>query len=49
VRLAPNGTDIHWFATGSGSREPLQQEPETDIWLRGMLEVLSILVPEDLL
>jgi putative cardiolipin synthase len=49
VRLAPNGKDIHWFATGSGSREPLQQEPETDLWLRSMLEILSVLVPEDLL
>jgi cardiolipin synthase C len=50
VRLAPNGKDVQWFATtGAGSKEPLHEEPETDVWLRGMLEILSILVPEDLL
>jgi cardiolipin synthase C len=49
VRLAPNGKDIEWIATGSGSGQPLREEPETDIWLRGMLEILSILVPEELL
>jgi putative cardiolipin synthase len=49
VRLAPNGRDIQWFAMGTGNSEPLLQEPETDLWLRSMLELLSVLVPEDLL
>jgi putative cardiolipin synthase len=49
VRLAPNGKDLQWSVSGSGGKEELVEEPETDIWTRMMLEVLSVIAPEDLL
>jgi hypothetical protein len=33
----------------AGGGEVIVEEPETDIWSRMMLEVLSVLVPEGLL
>jgi cardiolipin synthase C len=49
VRLAPDGKGLQWLASGPGGQEQLVEEPETDFWSRLMLEVLSWLVPEDLL
>jgi putative cardiolipin synthase len=49
VRLAPNGTDLQWVTTGAGGKEELVEEPETDVWTRIMLEILSVIAPEDLL
>jgi putative cardiolipin synthase len=49
VRLAPNGTDLQWVITGAGGKEELVEEPETDVWTRIMLEILSVIAPEDLL
>ncbi len=49
VRLAANGQDLQWSVAGRGGEEELVEEPETDIWTRMMLEVLSVLAPEDLL
>ncbi|MEO7852050.1 MAG: phospholipase D family protein, partial [Rubrivivax sp.] len=49
VRLAPNGVDLQWSVSDKVGGEELVEEPETDIWTRMMLEVLSVLVPEDLL
>jgi putative cardiolipin synthase len=49
VRLAPNGTDLQGVTTGAGGKEELVEEPETDVWTRIMLEILSVIAPEDLL
>jgi cardiolipin synthase C len=49
VRLAPDGKGLQWLASGPGGQEQLVEEPETDFWSRLMLELLSWLVPEDLL
>ncbi len=49
VRLAANGQDLQWSVAGKGGEEEFVEEPETDIWTRMMLEVLSVLAPEDLL
>jgi putative cardiolipin synthase len=48
VRLASDGKTLQW-TTVAGQTEILVEEPETDFWSRLMLEVLSVLVPEDLL
>jgi putative cardiolipin synthase len=47
--LAPNGKDRVWTTTIPGGREEVVEEPETDIWTRIMLEVLSVIAPEGLL
>jgi putative cardiolipin synthase len=49
VVLAPNGKDMIWTTTGPGGREEVVEEPETDVWTRIMLEVLSVIAPEGLL
>jgi putative cardiolipin synthase len=49
VRLAADGKTLQWTTFGAGQAEVLVEEPETDFWSRLMLEVLSVLVPEDLL
>jgi len=49
VTLAANGKDIIWTTTGPGGREEVVEEPETDIWTRIMLELLSVIAPEGLL
>ena len=49
VVLAPNGKDMIWTTTGPGGREEVVEEPETDLWTRIMLEVLSVIAPEGLL
>jgi len=49
VMLAPNGKDMIWTTTGPGGREEVVEEPETDMWTRVMLEVLSVIAPEGLL
>jgi putative cardiolipin synthase len=49
VTLAANGKDLVWTTTGPGGREEVVEEPETDIWTRIMLEVLSVIAPEGLL
>ena len=49
VVLAPNGKDMVWTTTVPGGREEVVEEPETDVWTRIMLEVLSLIAPEGLL
>jgi putative cardiolipin synthase len=49
VTLAANGKDVVWTTTGPGGREEVVEEPETDIWTRIMLEVLSLIAPEGML
>jgi putative cardiolipin synthase len=50
VRLASDGETLQWTTVaGPGQTEVLVEEPETDFWSRVMLEMLSVLVPEDLL
>jgi phosphatidylserine/phosphatidylglycerophosphate/cardiolipin synthase-like enzyme len=49
VTLAANGKDVVWTTTGPGGAEVVVEEPETDVWTRIMLEVLSVIAPEGLL
>jgi cardiolipin synthase C len=49
VRLAPNGQDVQWEVLGSNGQAPLVEEPETNMWSRFMIDVLSLIAPEDLL
>jgi putative cardiolipin synthase len=49
VTIAENGKDLVWTTVGPGGQEQVVEEPETDVWSRMMLEVLSVLVPEGLL
>jgi putative cardiolipin synthase len=49
VVLAPNGKDMIWTTSVPGGREEVVEEPETDIWTRIMLEVLSVIAPEGML
>ena len=49
VTLAENGKDVVWTTTGPGGREEVVEEPETDVWTRIMLELLSVIAPEGLL
>jgi cardiolipin synthase C len=49
VRLAPNGKDVQWEVVGGTGQAPLVEEPETTMWSRFMIDVLSLIAPEDLL
>ena len=49
VTLAADGRDLVWTATDPGGVDHEVEEPETDIWTRAMLEVLSVITPEGLL
>jgi putative cardiolipin synthase len=49
VVLAANGKDLVWTTTGPGGQEQVVEEPETDVWTRLMLELLSVIAPEGLL
>jgi putative cardiolipin synthase len=49
VTLKENGKDLQWTTSVAGGGEVIVEEPETDIWSRMMLELLSVLVPEGLL
>lgn len=49
VTLAANGRDLVWTTTDRGGAEQVVEEPETDMWTRMMLEVLSVIAPEGLL
>jgi putative cardiolipin synthase len=49
VTLDDNGKDVVWWTTGPSGREEIVQEPETDIWTRIMLELMSLIAPEGML
>jgi putative cardiolipin synthase len=49
VTLAPDGKDLVWSTMGPGGTEQVVEEPETDLWSRMMLELLSLIAPEGLL
>ena len=49
VTLAANGSDVIWSTTGPGGVEQVVEEPETDVWTRILLELLSVVAPEGLL
>ena len=48
VRLASEGKSLQWSTVASAGQAEVQvEEPETDFWSRMMLEVLSVLIPEN--
>ena len=48
VRLASDGKSLQWSTVASAGQAEVQvEEPETDFWSRMMLEVLSVLIPEN--
>jgi len=49
VTLAANGQDVVWTTVGPGGQQIVVEEPETDLWTRIMLELLSVVAPEGLL
>ena len=49
VRLAPDGGGIEWIAGHLADQQVLKTDPDTDLWERLKLDLLSPLVPEDLL
>ena len=49
VRFAADGSTLQWVVTGRAGEEILVEEPEADPWTRILLEIFSLLAPEDLL
>ena len=49
LRLATHGSGIEWVVLDGGVERVLSDEPEADGWKRLLLDVLTPLVPEDLL
>ncbi len=46
VRLRPNGLGVRWFAVDADSPEELDVDPDTSLWQRLRLMILSLFVPE---
>ena len=46
VRLRPNGVGVRWIAVDADSPEELDVDPDTSLWLRLRLMLLSFFVPE---
>ncbi len=50
VRLAdPDGERLEWLSSDDEGEVVLQEEPDTDLWTRFMLQLLAPLAPEELL
>jgi putative cardiolipin synthase len=49
LRWSTDGSGIEWVAKDGGVERVLSDEPEADLWKRLLLNVLTPLVPEDLL
>jgi len=50
LKLAPDGRALRWIALhGNKGSDLLEDEPESDRWLRFKLFLMSVFVPEDLL
>ncbi|MES2992837.1 MAG: phospholipase D family protein [Pseudomonadota bacterium] len=46
VKLRPHGQGVRWVAIDADSPEELDVDPDTSLWLRLRLMLLSLLVPE---
>ncbi len=46
VKLRPHGMGVRWIAVDADSPEELDVDPDTSLWLRVRLILLSLLVPE---
>lgn len=46
VKLAPGGAGVRWVAVDAGSPEELDFDPDTSLWQRLRLMMLSFFVPE---
>ncbi|HWH83884.1 MAG TPA: phospholipase D family protein [Burkholderiaceae bacterium] len=46
VRLRPNGAGVRWVAVDADSPEDLDVDPDTSVWQRLRLLLLSLFVPE---
>jgi putative cardiolipin synthase len=46
VRLRPSGLGVRWVAVDADSPEELDVDPDTSLWLRLRLMLLSLFVPE---
>ncbi|CAN5375656.1 phospholipase D family protein [soil metagenome] len=46
VKLRPNGAGVRWFAVDADSPEELDVDPDTSVWQRMRLLMLSFFVPE---
>ena len=46
VRLRPNGAGVRWIAVDADSPEELDVDPDTSVWQRVRLMLLSFFIPE---
>jgi putative cardiolipin synthase len=46
VKLRPNGVGVRWIAVDADSPEELDVDPDTSLWQRARLMLLSFFVPE---
>jgi cardiolipin synthase C len=46
VKLRPSGAGVRWIAVDADSPEELDVDPDTSVWLRLRLMLLSLFVPE---
>lgn len=46
VKLKPDGSGVHWTAVDSDTTEELDIDPDTSLWQRFQLMLLSLFVPE---
>ena len=49
VKLRPDGAGVRWIAAGAAAGEELDVDPDTSLWQRIRLMLLSIFIPESLL
>jgi hypothetical protein len=46
IKLRPDGKGVRWFAVDGDKTEELDVDPDTSMWMRLRLLLLSFLVPE---
>ncbi len=46
VKLRPNGVGVRWIAVDAGNPEELDVDPDTSLWQRVRLMLLSFFIPE---
>jgi hypothetical protein len=46
VKLRPNGVGVRWIAVDGDTTEELDIDPDTSLWMRMRLMMLSWFVPE---
>ena len=49
VKLRPDGAGVRWIAAGAAAGEELDVDPDTSLWQRIRLMLLSVFIPESLL